>query len=128
MNLLLDTHAALWWWTEPERLSPLARAAIADRTNVCFFSAASGYELAQKQRWHPEFLPPSFLDLLPALVVQEDWRNLPISFDHALRAGRFQLPHRDPFDRLLAAQAAIDGLTLVTCDDKLLPFRISLLW
>jgi len=128
MNLLLDTHVALWWWTEPESLSPAASAAIADRANTCFFSAASGYELAQKQRWHPRFLPPAFLAALPSLVAQEDWLPLPITLPHTLRAGLFHPPHRDPFDRLLAAQAATEDLTLVSCDDKFSPFGIRLLW
>ena len=128
MNLLLDTHAALWWWTEPDKLSPPARTAIADRINTCFFSAASVYELAQKQRWHPGFLPSAFLSELPSLVVQEDWRSLPITLPHALQAGLFHPPHRDPFDRLLAAQAAIEDFTLVTLDDKFAPFGIRILW
>jgi PIN domain nuclease of toxin-antitoxin system len=128
MNLLLDTHAALWWWTEPHKLSPTAHAAITDRANTCFFSAASGYELAQKQRWLPDFMPAAFLAELPLLVEQEDWRPLPITLPHTLRAGLFHPPHRDPFDRLLAAQAAIEDLILVTYDDKFPPFGIRVLW
>ena len=57
MNLLLDTPTALWWWTAPEKLSPASRGALTDRANTCFFSAASGYELALKQRGHPALLP-----------------------------------------------------------------------
>jgi PIN domain nuclease of toxin-antitoxin system len=128
MNLLLDTHAALWWWTEPHKLSPTARAAIADRSNTCFFSAASGDELAQKQRWHPSFLPAAFLAELPDLVAQEDWQALPITLPHTLRAGLFHPAHRDPFDRLLAAQAIHEDLTLITMDDKFTPFGPRLLW
>lgn len=128
MNLLLDTHTALWWWTEPARLGARAHAAITDSTNTCFFSAASGYELAQKQRWHPRFLPSGFLDELPNLIATEDWQPLPLTLPHTLHAGRFESPHRDPFDRLLAAQARLDNLTLVTIDDQFGSFDINLLW
>ena len=128
MNLLLDTPTALWWWTAPEKLSPASRGALTDRANTCFFSAASGYELALKQRGHPALLPSSFLAELPALVTQEDWQPLPVTLAHTLRAGLFPAPHRDPFDRLLAAQATLEDLTLVTADDKFPAFGIRLLW
>jgi len=128
VKLLLDTHTALWWWTEPHRLGSRARAAISDRANTCFFSAASGYELAQKQRWHPRFLPPEFLAELPELLGHEDWQTLPLTLPHALQAGRFDSPHRDPFDRLLAAQSRLDELPLVTADDQFGTFGIKTLW
>jgi CRISPR-associated endonuclease/helicase Cas3 len=82
----------------------------------------------QKKRWLPCFLPAAFLDTLPELIVSEDWRPLPLTLPHALQAGRFDSPHRDPFDRLLAAQAMIDDLTLVTIDDQFSGFGVKRLW
>lgn len=128
MNLLLDTHTALWWWTEPKKLSASVHAAIADRGNACFFSAASGYELAQKQRWHPDFLPASFVPQLPALLAHEHWQPLPLTLPHTLLAGLLPSAHRDPFDRLLAAQAELERFTLVTIDPAFAAFGVRTLW
>jgi PIN domain nuclease of toxin-antitoxin system len=128
VNLLLDTHAAIWWWTAPERIGVRSRQRLEDRTNLIYFSAASAYELAQKQRWRGAPLPPVLLQNLAVHLKAEEWSILPISLEHALYAGRHSSLHRDPFDRLLAAQTDLENLTLVTCDPAFAAFNISTLW
>jgi len=128
VNLLLDTHAAIWWWTEPDRISPRGRTHLAGRADTLFFSAASAYELAQKQRWRGLPLPADFLRNLESHLRAEDWQPLPVSLAHALRAGLYPSAHRDPFDRILAAQAEVEHLTLVTCDPAFALFGTRTLW
>ena len=128
VNLLLDTHAAIWWWTAPERIGARSRRSLENRANLVYFSATSAYELAQKQRWRDALLPPALLQNLAAHLKAEEWSILPISLEHALYAGRHSSSHRDPFDRLLAAQADLENLILVTCDPAFAAFNISTLW
>lgn len=91
MTLLLDTHAALWWWEESRRLSSPA------------------------QRF-------------PALMARHDFQTLAIPQDHALRAGLLPGPHGDPFDRMIAAPALIENLTVVTRDPKIAAFGCRIVW
>lgn len=128
MNLLLDTHAAIWWWTAPDRIGARCRRLLGDRDTRVYFSAASGYELAEKHRWRAAPVPLALLESLASHVAAEEWSVLPVSLDHALLAGRHLSPHRDPFDRLLAAQAVIENLTLVTCDPAFASFGTRTLW
>lgn len=128
MNLLLDTHAAIWWWTEPHRIGARSRPLLEKRSSLVYFSAASAYELAQKQRWRGASLPSSLLQNLATHLNAEGWTPLPVSLDHATRAGLHVSDHRDPFDRLLAAQAEIESLTLVTCDPAFASFGTRTLW
>jgi len=128
VSLLLDTHAAIWWWTEPDRIGARCRPLIAKRASLVYFSAASAYELGQKQRWRGASLPSTLLQNLAAHLDAEGWIILPISLDHATRAGLHISTHRDPFDRLLAAQAEIENLTLVTCDPAFATFGTRTLW
>ncbi|MEX1324996.1 MAG: type II toxin-antitoxin system VapC family toxin [Synechococcaceae cyanobacterium] len=128
MALLLDTHALLWWLAEPERLSAAVLAALGDPAQQVFVSSASAWEIATKHR----------LGRLPSadVLLQEGWNllqsqgfvPLPVSWRHGLRAGSYALEHRDPFDRLLAAQAELDDLTLVTLDPALAAFPCRRLW
>ena len=128
MAFLLDTHALLWWLAEPERLSPAVHATLADPGQTVFISAASAWEIATKHR----------LGRLPTaeVLLQEGWplmerqgfQPLPVSWSHGLRAGSYPMPHRDPFDRLLAAQADLEQLILITLDPALAPFPCQTLW
>ena len=127
-ELLLDTHALLWWLAEPDRLSPAANAAMADPGNRVHVSAASGWEIATKVRLGKLPAVSELLDDLPQLLAAQGFELLPISLVHGLHAGSHPMVHRDPFDRLLAAQAELDGLTLVSLDPALQAFPCSLLW
>ena len=127
-QLLLDTHALLWWLAEPDRLSPAAHAAISDPANSVYMSAASGWEIATKVRLVKFPGIGILLNDLPELLIAQDFDLLPITLQQGLHAGVYPIPHRDPFDRLLAAQAELAMLTLVTLDPALRAFPCRLLW
>ena len=128
MAFLLDTHALLWWLAEPERLSPLVHATLADPGQTVFLSAASAWEIATKHRLGR--LPTAEVLLQDgwALMERQGFQPLPVSWSHGLRAGSYSMPHRDPFDRLLAAQAELEQLILITLDPALAPFPCQTLW
>lgn len=114
-RLLLDTHAFLWWLTDDARLGPAAREAISDERNRVYVSAATGWEIAIK-RADGKLSAGEELD---ALVEQEGFEHLPITFFHGEQAGALQSLHADPFDRMLIAQAQAEGVVLVTADERI---------
>lgn len=116
MNLLLDTHAILWWWGFPDRLSRAAREVIMAPENTIHVSSVSGFEIALKNRLGKLTLPPNLLTDFNEAIREERWRTLPLDMKHAVFAGRIESEHRDPFDRMLAAQAMIEDLHVVTSD------------
>jgi PIN domain nuclease of toxin-antitoxin system len=105
--LLLDTHALLWWLVEPEKLSSLAFAAINDPAASIFVSAASGWELATKARLGQLPGAEGLLQDLPSFLQKQGFQPLAVQLHHGVHAGGYPQAHRDPFDRLLAAQAAL---------------------
>jgi PIN domain nuclease of toxin-antitoxin system len=112
VNLLLDTHAVLWWFADDPALSSEARRAIGNAaTNVCV-SPVTPWEIAIKSSAGKLKAPDNLLEAIKA----NRFRELPISLVHAERAGNLPPWHRDPFDRMLIAQALSEGLTLVTRD------------
>lgn len=128
LNLLLDTATLIWITTEPERVSPAARRELDDRVNVLWISAASAWEIATKHR----------LGRLPqASPLVADWsghlgpfrfNELPVTSVHALRGGGYDIDHGDPFDRIIAAQAEVEGMTLVAKDRAFDLFPVRRLW
>ncbi len=128
MKLILDTHAFIWAMAEPERLGADAAAAIGDRSNEVVVSAASAWEVATKHRIGklPEgaLIAAGFTQALAALGAAQ----LPITVEHGLAAGALVGAHRDPFDRMLAAQAMIEGAALVTSDRAFDEFPVTVLW
>jgi len=135
-SLLLDTHALLWWLVEPEKLSALAHAAINDPVASIFVSAATGWELATKVRLGKLPGAEQLLQDLPSLLQHQGFQPLAVQLHHGVHAGSYQQAHRDPhrcaedcvFDRLLAAQAELEGLQLVSLDPALATFPCRLLW
>ncbi len=126
MRLLADTHVLVWAFTDPAALSDRARSLLEDLANEILFSAASAYEIEFKRTLDP------LLGVLPleleAAVTAEGfgWRS--ISVGDAMAAGRLPRHHRDPWDRLLAAQAMREGIPLISCDAKLSDFGVSVVW
>ena len=116
MRLLLDTHTLLWWLSEPARLSKDAYASIENQANEVFLSAASVWEIAIKKNQNRLRAP----DNLVKIAIERGFTSLPISFSHAEAAGALPMHHRDPFDRMLVAQATIEDLVLLT-DDPHIP-------
>ena len=109
-RLLLDTHAFLWWLADAPQLGELARKAIGDERNDVFVSAATGWEVAIKRAAGKLQAP----DNLDAMVDDSGFSHLPITFFHGEQAGALPMYHRDPFDRMLIAQAQAEGLVIVT--------------
>jgi PIN domain nuclease of toxin-antitoxin system len=114
MRLLLDTHALLWWLDGDRRLSRRARSAIADETNTILVSAASAWELATKARLGKL---PGALEVasdVAGCLASQGFTPLEITIPHAQRAGGLRIDHRDPFDRMLIAQAQMEDLPVVS--------------
>ncbi len=128
MKLLLDTHALLWWWADDPSLSAAARAAINDESNEIFVSAASAWEIATKHRIGKLPGADQALQRFDALLQADGFKHLNVSYLHAIQAGSFTAEHRDPFDRMLAAQSAIENLQLVTLDAAFVQFGVNVFW
>ena len=125
---LLDSHALLWWWFDPDRLSGAVRELLSDPATPVLVSAASVWELSLKH--HQGKLPElnGVIADLPGVLQADGFETLPISLAHGLRAGSYSQPHRDPFDRMLAAQAELDRLVLLSADPQLSTFPCQTLW
>ena len=112
MNLLLDTHILLWWLDDNASLSTNVRGAIADTDNVIILSAAVIWEIRIKQGIGKLKIAPDFYDV----IIEQGFEMLAITSDHAYAVGDLPKHHRDPFDRILIAQAMLEGFTIVTHD------------
>lgn len=122
-RLLLDTHVFLWWQTADRRLQKRAREAIS-RAELVFVSAASAWEAGIKAALGRLTLPEPF----ERGVERAGFDKLPITFTHAAAAARLPPHHPDPFDRMLVAQARLEGLVLVTHDRRLAGYDLDVLW
>ncbi len=116
MKLLIDTQCWLWWFAEPERLQPEIITQIADETNELWFSVASVWEIGIKVGLGKLPLPEPLDLYLPSRMRELGARSLEIRADHAIQSARLPLHHRDPFDRILIAQAQVEGMTMVSAD------------
>ena len=128
VRLLLDTHTLLWAMVEPVLLSRKASSILADSANTIVVSAASAWEIATKVRIGKlptaERIEREFLELMQGA----GYTLLPIDTAHALRAGRFPGTHRDPFDRMIAAQALAEDIPILSKDPRLDTFNIRRIW
>ena len=122
MNLLLDTHVLLWWLSDNPRLSKKGRKSIEDADTV-WVSAVTGWEIEAKRARGLLEAPG---DLEEALRFN-DFRPLPLRFGHAVAAGQLPTIHRDPFDRMLVAQAKMEGLVLVTVDKEIAKYGVAVI-
>ncbi len=128
MRLLLDTHAFLWWSEDSPQLPRLARRAIQDDVNDVLVSAASAWEITTKHRLGK--LPSADLIAsdIPGAIADQGFEELPITVAEAARAGALSGPHRDPFDRMLIAQAISRDLVLISNESTFDRYGIRRLW
>ena len=122
-RFLLDTHAFLWWLSNDSKLGLNARKAILDGRNEVYVSAATGWEISIKRALGKLDAPED----LDALVEQEGFTDLPITFFHGEQAGALPRIHADPFDRMLVAQAQAEGLTLISSDQHIKRYGVRIL-
>ena len=127
MKALLDTHALLWWLSDDPSLSARARRAIAGTDNEIFVSPVSAWEMAIKNQ-RGKLDVQDLLDRLPQEIEEEGFLVLPISIEHGLRAGALPEHHRDPFDRMLIAQAQAEHLPIVSNDTVFDSYGIKRIW
>jgi PIN domain nuclease of toxin-antitoxin system len=128
MQLLLDTHALLWWVLDAKDLSRKARRIIADYDNQVFVSAATAWEIAIKFRIGRLPQAEAFVHSLRGNLARLGFSELPISVDHAQRAGLLPSDHKDPFDRMLIAQAQAEGLVLVSNENLFDAYHVHRIW
>ena len=126
--VLLDSHVLLWWYQGGENLSGKARAAIADESARVFISAASLWEIAIKFRAGKLQAAEPLISRFDSIVAASGFAELPVSIAHGIRAGLLGAPHKDPFDRMLAAQAQLENLPLVSNDRVFDRFPVRRIW
>lgn len=122
MSLLLDTHVVMWWLADDATLSEEIKTLIDDEPEI-YVSAAILWEVAIRQALGKLKEPAD----LPERIRDAEFRELPIRADHAIAAGRLPMIHRDPFDRMLVAQARCEGLTLVTRNPEIQKYEVPIL-
>jgi PIN domain nuclease of toxin-antitoxin system len=128
MNVLLDTHALLWWWSEPAKLSARVRALLADSSTDVTVSAASAWEIATKFRIGKLPSGGRIMEQWMDRLAEDRFRELSMSARHALRAGSLPGAPRDPFDRMIAAQSILEGLPVASADAAISALGAERLW
>ena len=129
MKVLLDTHAMIWWWTAPGRFRKATLKTLSAPDTDVLVSAISAYELAYKHRCGKLILPDALLEEFDRIIAEERWEEIPVTVQHTLLAGRLDSAPRDPFDRILAAQALSEGAWLATIDKEFNSFPgLKILW
>ena len=128
MRLLLDTHALIWWLLGDPGLSRNARAGIADNDNAVFISAVSAWEISTKYRIGKLPAAAIFAADVAGAAESQGFDELPINLHHGQLAGSLPGPHRDPFDRMLAAQALLADLVLVSNETMFDRYGVRRLW
>lgn len=128
MRVLLDTHAFLWWVEDAPALSKRARTTISDPENECLLSLASCWEMAIKLSLDKLRLPSSIQRFIPEQLAANAFRQLEIDFRHVARVATLPFHHRDPFDRLLAAQAMEERCSIVSNDPVFRRYGVRRIW
>ncbi len=128
MKLLLDSHAFIWWSSEPEKLSPLARACCEDANNILILSVASVWEMQIKLRLGKLQLVAPLQTLIQNQQRNNDLQILRVELEHALALDTLPLHHKDPFDRMLIAQANAEELFVMSKDEIFKAYSVKLLW
>ena len=128
MRLLLDTHTFLWWVAASGELSRKAQSAVGSARNECFVSVASGWEIAIKVSLGKLRIDGALERFLPEQLAANGFRALAIDLKHAARVATLPFHHRDPFDRLLVAQALEENLAMVTADPVIAKSGVKRVW
>jgi PIN domain nuclease of toxin-antitoxin system len=128
MRLLLDTHTFLWWVTDPDSLSRKARRSITDPENEIFVSAATAWEIAIKFHLGRLKQAEPFVYSLRSDLRKLGFSELPISVEHAQHAGLLPGDHKDPFDRMLIAQAQLESMSVVSNEKLFDTYHVHRLW
>lgn len=128
MRLLLDSHTFLWWMAGSERLPIGVRLAIIDDANIKLVSAATAWEIATKHRLGKLKIAREFVQDIGGAISQQGFDELPITVSDASRAGSLPGEHRDPFDRMLIAQALVRDLVLVSSEKLFDAYGVRRFW
>ena len=128
MKVLLDTGCWLWMQAAPERFSESARGLVDDPDNVLLLSPVSAWEIATKHAAGRLTLPAAPADYVPSRMKSSGVDALPLQHSHALQVATLPWHHRDPFDRLLIAQAQVEGLPILSADRQLAAYDVELYW
>jgi PIN domain nuclease of toxin-antitoxin system len=129
MEILLDTHTFLWWSLQPEKLPPVVLKALQDPDNRVFFSTVSSWEAQIKIGLGKLILEESLRKIVERELVQNNWEVLPVTLHHTWKLEQLPPLHKDPFDRLLVAQALAENLVIATRDPLIRAYPdITILW
>jgi PIN domain nuclease of toxin-antitoxin system len=128
MKFLLDTHTFLWWISDDGQLSDGAKKVIQNPENELFLSAASAWEIAIKTNLGRLTLPASPSVFIPEQLSLNAVMSLQIEISHALQIASLPAHHRDPFDRMLVAQAQLEEMPLITADSQIARYEVEILW
>ena len=128
MNYLLDTHAFLWWINGDRKLSAKAYQLIASRENIIYFSAASAWEIAIKEKLGKIQIDGPLDSFIMEQLQKNDIISLTVQVKHALHTSDLPPLHRDPFDRLLIAQSLSEGIPIITADKKIKEYQVETYW
>ena len=127
-RVLLDTHALLWWLFDDSRLSPRVREVLADSDIDVYVSAASAWEIATKYRIGRLPVAEPLIQDVSGWIAKAGFLELPIRIEHARLAGTWPQEHKDPFDRMLAAQSVLEDLPLISVDPLVKTFGANVFW
>ncbi len=128
MKLLLDTHSFLWWIGNDDRLSDTARDAISDANNEVFFSVVSAWEMAIKTRSGKLSMDAELTGFVRKHLHKNGFSVLPVILSHSMQIVQLPLHHRDPFDRMLVAQAQVEKIQLITKDPEIAKYAVRICW
>jgi len=128
MKVLLDTHTFLWWVTDDLKLSSRVRKIISDGKNELFLSAVSGWEIAIKAQLGRIQIPDKPQTFISEQMVANAIQGLPIQISHAVHIYNLPTHHRDPFDRMLVAQAQLEKLPILTDDPQISQYPVKVIW
>jgi PIN domain nuclease of toxin-antitoxin system len=128
MKAILDTHAILWWVTNNPQLSQTARNIISDSSNTLYVSVASSWEIIIKARTGKLPLPEPPTQFIQSCLTVNRFVSLPIDLSHVLQVDSLPNHHKDPFDRILIAQAQVENISLITIDHLIVQYPVQTIW